>query len=431
MPYHMPRRAFVHLSSLCGASFSVLIFALANFPATPQTGGKNRQRPLTEPASANRVLTPREIAARSLPSVVLITMTDTQGRFRCTGSGFVVRRDLVATNKHVTDCGARGRIKVAGDERERLITSVTVDADHDLALVGVDGIAAPALPIAVDDELSIGDDVFVAGNPEGYEGTFSRGIISALRARGNLIQIDAAISKGSSGGPVIDVRGRVVGVAVAKNNRGQNLNFPVPAVHVSRLITKVERAEALGSPRSGRQARDHPADVSPAPRDGSHNTAARWVVAVGKQTDFTVEFPGEPRYFFEAPGVFSNMSVERYGRCTDAVCLLAAVLWSANSNRETNSNDGITDEEQKHDAFARELAGWKVTRTTRLSASAYEVEGAAPATRNGASSFIMQRVVKHEGRTYKLDCQAAPGGGEPDRRTCERFFTSLRFGKAR
>lgn len=74
------------------------------------------------------------------------------------------------------------------------------------------------------------------GNPEGLEGTFSRGNISAIRNREGLIQITAPISHGSSGGPVLDERGEVIGVAASIFTQGQNLNFAVPVSKLAALL---------------------------------------------------------------------------------------------------------------------------------------------------------------------------------------------------
>jgi hypothetical protein len=83
------------------------------------------------------------------------------------------------------------------------------------------------LPLSTDD-VAAGDDILVAGNPEGLEASFSKGIVSGIRSGSGLIQMDAAISPGSSGGPVVNQRGEVVGLAVSSLVEGQNLNFAVP-----------------------------------------------------------------------------------------------------------------------------------------------------------------------------------------------------------
>lgn len=69
--------------------------------------------------------------------------------------------------------------------------------------------------MAINKKIAVGDDVIVAGNPWGLEGTFSKGIVSGLRHNPERLQIDAAISPGSSGGPVLNMRGEVIGIATS------------------------------------------------------------------------------------------------------------------------------------------------------------------------------------------------------------------------
>ena len=91
-------------------------------------------------------------------------------------------------------------------------------------------------------QIEIGQDVFVLGNPQGLEGSISTGILSTtgLRQIGqeNLLQITAPISGGSSGGPVVNSRGEVLGVTVSSLKNGQNLNFAVPASFLANLMAK-------------------------------------------------------------------------------------------------------------------------------------------------------------------------------------------------
>jgi len=85
---------------------------------------------------------------------------------------------------------------------------------------------------------AVGDSVYVIGNPLGLEGTFSEGIVSGVRATGtdSLIQMTAPISPGSSGGPVMDAAGEVIGVAVATFKEGQNINLAVPVAYLERML---------------------------------------------------------------------------------------------------------------------------------------------------------------------------------------------------
>jgi len=95
----------------------------------------------------------------------------------------------------------------------------------------------------------VGDTVLVAGNPKGLEATFSRGIVSAIRSNPDLIQIDAPISAGSSGGPVVNESGEVIGVATSSLTQGQNLNFAAPLLKnfaFRELNWPIESASKLG-----------------------------------------------------------------------------------------------------------------------------------------------------------------------------------------
>jgi len=88
--------------------------------------------------------------------------------------------------------------------------------------------------------MEVGDTVYVAGNPKGLEGTFSQGIVSGIRrVKGNrYLQITAAISEGSSGGPILNESGDVIGIAVATVREGQNLNFAVSGLDLAAIIVK-------------------------------------------------------------------------------------------------------------------------------------------------------------------------------------------------
>ena len=110
------------------------------------------------------------------------------------------------------------------------------DRVNDLAVLKIkEGL--PMLTIAMHPP-KVGDPVVVIGNPLGFAATVSDGIVSALRAdaASQILQISAPIAPGSSGGPVIDAYGQVVGVAVAMIRGGQNLNFAVPGRFAAALL---------------------------------------------------------------------------------------------------------------------------------------------------------------------------------------------------
>jgi TPR repeat protein len=183
-----------------------------------------------------------EIAKRVSPSVVLLVMEDANGRPLSMGSGFVVRDGIIATNLHVIEGASRGYVKFVDDKTKYTIRGIVAsDAANDLVLLSVDGFRGPALNIGDSNAVAVGDTIYAVGNPQGLEGTFSAGIISSIRkvSDGSLLQITAPISTGSSGGPVVNSKGEVIGVAVASfKEAGQNLNFAVPSNALDRILEK-------------------------------------------------------------------------------------------------------------------------------------------------------------------------------------------------
>jgi S1-C subfamily serine protease len=185
---------------------------------------------------------PRQIARDAFPSVVLLLMQDEQGHPVSLGSGFAIREGLVVTNYHVVRGAASGYGRLAGNESKfRIAGTVAVDAEHDLAIVSLAGLKAPSLRLGDSSQVAVGDTVYAIGNPQGLEGTFSQGIVSAIRHVGadTLIQMTAPISPGSSGGAVLDAGGRVVGVAAATFQGGQNLNLAIPSSYLTALTSRI------------------------------------------------------------------------------------------------------------------------------------------------------------------------------------------------
>jgi S1-C subfamily serine protease len=244
-----------------------------------------------------------EIARTAFPSVVSLVMHfepssrsfegGTMIRTRiAVGSGFFVREDVVATNAHVVKGAVGGHARrVVGDRTPYDVAGIlAIDEEHDLALVRVSGLRAQPLALAEPTQAAVGDEVFAVGSPGGLEGTFSPGIVSGLRAwkSRTLLQITAPISPGSSGGPVLNRRGEVVGVAVGTLSQGQNLNF---AVSVGDLRTLLERpprwTRLITLPREVAipTTPQAPADMVPAP-DKKADGLARVDGAVEARAEF-------------------------------------------------------------------------------------------------------------------------------------------------
>ena len=182
--------------------------------------------------------TPQEIVEIALDSTAHLGFTDAKGN-RWTGSGFVIHAGHIATNHHVVDNMSIGFAKLVGKEEVYPVEAILeVDKERDLAVIKVGGIDAPALPLGDSDTVQIDDRVYIAGNPRGLEVLFSDGIISAIRgdSTDKIFQMTAPISQGSSGGPVFNEKGEVIGVSFVTLRDGQNLNFAIPVNYLKSLI---------------------------------------------------------------------------------------------------------------------------------------------------------------------------------------------------
>src|SRR4051812_22323667 len=178
-----------------------------------------------------------KVVARARATVVLLKALDRSGRVLALGSGFRIAGGRFVTNAHVVAGAARVEIfddsgALLGIAHYAEMLSSTVD----LAILPSVGARTPALALAAAAP-AVGEQVIAIGAPEGLTNTVSDGIVSAVRKleTRRLLQITAPISPGSSGGPVLNTRGEVVGVSVSILREGQNLNFAVPAADVIAL----------------------------------------------------------------------------------------------------------------------------------------------------------------------------------------------------
>lgn len=243
-----------------------------------------------DPDAVPRAITPRgdlagdeqttiELFDRVSPSVVFVT-TIGQGwkqsllgvePFRVqqgAGSGFIWDADgHIVTNLHVVEGIARSggkcwiRLKSKNEYPARV---VGYDPDYDIAVLVIDAPKSELTPIPVGTsrDLLVGQKAFAIGNPFGYDYTLTSGLISALgrtirteqgRAIQNLIQTDAAISPGNSGGPLLDSAGRLIGMttAIAAQQHASNIGFALPVDEINRIVPELIRNGAVVKPALG------------------------------------------------------------------------------------------------------------------------------------------------------------------------------------
>jgi len=182
-----------------------------------------------------------ELVRRIKPSAVAIETFDARGEKLSRGSGFFIDTDRVVTNRHVIDNAYRAEIHSYNGSVYPVKGVVAVDAEGDLAVLRVDAPANQVRPLLLDrTSPQEGESIVVIGNPLGLEGSVTNGIVSAVRdipTFGRIIQITAPISPGSSGSPVVNMHGQVIGVATLQITGGQSVNFAIPSERISQLQT--------------------------------------------------------------------------------------------------------------------------------------------------------------------------------------------------
>ena len=207
----------------------------------------------------------RALARQTRPAVYLLVLQDEDGKTVGSGTGFLVSPDgRLVTNHHVI---ADAKVIIAKAENGGLFPIrkvLAIDIPNDLALLQMDGKDLPYLPLAPNGSAEVGTRIAIIGSPLGLEGSLTEGIVSARRKlpgeKREVLQISAPISKGSSGSPVLDAQGRVVGVASFLLLEGQGLNFASPSENLRSLLNRA------GKPPS-------PPSVSPSNPSHSIQTA--------------------------------------------------------------------------------------------------------------------------------------------------------------
>lgn len=193
-----------------------------------------------------------ELVKRIKPSAVAIETFDQKGNLISRGSGFFTAPDRVITNRHVIEKSQRVEIHLINGRKYVAKGVLAIDGEGDLALLQVDVPKEFAIPLPIVKRVPLeGESIVVIGNPFGLEGSVSNGIVSAVReisGYGKIIQITAPISPGSSGSPVVNMLGQVIGVATLQAAEGQSLNFAVPSERILQLkIGELQSFAALNN----------------------------------------------------------------------------------------------------------------------------------------------------------------------------------------
>ncbi len=212
------------------------------------------------PAQNKTDLSPEAIYAQSKGSVVTILTFDTNKAPLAQGSGFVVAKNRVATNYHVLSGSTSASIVFSDGSAVIANSIVAASQPLDIAIVEAETGSRPALPLGDELQLKVGQTVYAIGAPNGLSASLSNGLVSAFRQDEGqfLIQITAAIAPGSSGGPLFNSRGQVVGITTSRL-KDAGFGFAVGAGDLEHLL-KVPLPVSLA-------LSDLPSETTSAPED--------------------------------------------------------------------------------------------------------------------------------------------------------------------
>jgi S1-C subfamily serine protease len=178
-----------------------------------------------------------------------------------TGSGFIINPDgQILTNNHVVQGADQLTVKLA-NQKEYKARVLARDPRSDLALIRIDApTKLPSLHLGESDNLVVGQKVLAIGNPFGYEGTLTTGIVSSLNRSiqtedsqiplEGMIQTDAAINPGNSGGPLLDSHGNVIGINTAILGQQGNIGigFAMPIDHAKTMLDEIQKTGKISLP---------------------------------------------------------------------------------------------------------------------------------------------------------------------------------------
>ncbi len=197
---------------------------------------------------------------------VVYTPNGTKKQELGSGSGFLISSDgLIVTNRHVVDTTDAIYTVLLNNGKEYIATVLARDSVLDVAIIKINATNLPYLKFANSDQLEVGESVIAIGNALGeFKNTVSTGVVSglsrSLSASGGsgyqeflykVIQTDAAINRGNSGGPLLNLKGEVVGINVALAQGSSNVGFSLPINSVKSVIDQVKKTGKISRPYVG------------------------------------------------------------------------------------------------------------------------------------------------------------------------------------
>lgn len=173
-------------------------------------------------------LTAVEIFNKLSNSVVKVYASDKDGIELSQGSAVVIDKNILVTNYHVFD-GYVGLVVEHYGKRYRDVKILFADPEIDLLVLLVSNLNLPPIEIADSSDIVIGERIYAIGSPREFENTITDGIISGIRGKKRYIQITAGVTHGSSGGAVVNEKGKLIGIStLVQEVTNINLNFAIP-----------------------------------------------------------------------------------------------------------------------------------------------------------------------------------------------------------
>ena len=190
----------------------------------------------------------QQIAKETLASTVILEMKDATDHLLGIAGGFFIQGNQIVTSFHVIEGAKRGAFKLLGKSTPYNIEGITAkDEKHDLVILQVPNFRIPPLPLGDSDTVEIGETVYIAGNPKESTETFSYGIISSIQGSSadKRLQMTAMVHPWSSGIPVLNKKGEVIGISARSVVDEQDRSFIIPANYLKTLLTWSETARSL------------------------------------------------------------------------------------------------------------------------------------------------------------------------------------------
>lgn len=221
------------------------------------------------------VINVADLVKRVKDSVVVVSFAGRDGKTEGVGTGFIIRADgMIATNNHVIGEARPITVRTLAGKSYPVESIVAHERSLDLPILKIAAEGLPALELGDSDTLVQGQPVVAIGNPEGLEHSVVTGVVSGLRKEvdgRSMIQLAIPIERGNSGGPLIDLEGRVHGLLTLKSLVTENLGYAVPVNELKPLLEKpspISMARWMTIGRLSAAQWDAPADVNWSQRAG-------------------------------------------------------------------------------------------------------------------------------------------------------------------